>query len=59
MFRFNMFFHGCYAIVLMVSNEAAPTFCVHGQDFKKGCVIVVNYTCHDLVLRKVNGLIII
>jgi hypothetical protein len=43
----------------MVYNEATPTFCVHGQYFKKGYVIVVSYIRHDLVLRKVNGLIII
>lgn len=52
-------FHGCYAIVFMVYNEAPPTSCAHGQDFKRGCIIVTNYTLHNLALRKVNMLIII
>jgi hypothetical protein len=52
--RFDMYFHGYYAIRLMVCNEALPTSCAHGQDFKSNCIIVTYNTFHNLVLRHVD-----
>jgi hypothetical protein len=49
MVRFNMFFHGCYAIRLMVCNQPFPTLGVHSQDFKTNKIIVANKTSHDLI----------
>jgi hypothetical protein len=57
--KFNMFFHGYYAIKLMVCNEAFLISCAHGQDFKTSCITMAYNTPHDLVLRKVDMLIII
>ncbi len=49
MFQFNVFFHGCYAIRLMVCNEAFVTSCVHGQDFRNSCITMAyNITLHNL-----------
>jgi hypothetical protein len=59
MVKFNVFFHGCYAIKLMVCNEALPTFCVNGQDFKRSNIIVVNNKPHNLVLKHDSKLITI
>jgi hypothetical protein len=54
-----MFFHGYYAIRFMVCNEALPTSCAHGQEFKKNYFTMANNAFHNLVFRKVNKLIII
>jgi hypothetical protein len=59
MVKFNMFFHGCYAIRFMVCNEALPTSCAHGQDFRKNYFTVVDNAPHNLVFKKVDILIII
>jgi len=43
----------------MVCNEALPTSCAYGQDFRRSCFIVVDYAPHNLVFGKVDRLIII
>jgi len=59
MVNFNMFFLGCYNIRFMVCYETLLAFGVHGQYFKWSCIIMTNNTLHDLILRKVHGLVII
>jgi hypothetical protein len=43
----------------MVCNEALPTSCAHGQDFKRSCFTVTNNASHNFVFRKVDRLLII
>jgi len=52
--RFNVYFHGYYAIRLMVCNEALLISYAHGQDFKRSCIIVTYNTFHNIVLRHVD-----
>jgi len=55
MAKFNMFFHGCCAIIFMVCNEALLTSCAHGQYFKKSCFIVANNASHNWFLERLIG----
>ncbi len=59
MMRFNMFFHGCYAIKFVVCNKDFPTSSAHGQDFKWNYITMANNTSHDLILKKIYMLIIV
>jgi len=54
-----MFFHGCYTIRFMVCNETLLAFGVHVQYLRWSCITMTNNTLHDLILRKVHGLVII
>jgi hypothetical protein len=59
MFHFNVFFHGSYGIGFVVSYEPFSTCNVYGYDFRTNYLLVTNNTMHDLVLGKINMLVII
>ncbi len=55
----NMFFHDNYDIESMRNNGPLSTFNVQGQDFKTYCLIVTNDKIYNLILSKIDRLVVL
>jgi hypothetical protein len=59
MFQLHMFFHGNYAIGLVVSNEPFLKSNEQGYNFRTYCFIVTNDRSNYFVLNKINNLVVV